>query len=240
MKLPNDTIWHLTHSSNMLKLADKLIIFDYPLAANEVKDGDSLATGYILPNDIRTEEVFVFISHGHSDHFHTDVFDWQDKIEGLHYIVSSDIVDCPPHTIVVEPNQSIDLHGLQIQTYPSTDRGVAFSLHLGGKHIYFSGDNAFWNWNGSLEESTYVRDVLSQVDNSTPIDIAFQVCDPRLEEHGAGGIYAFARAFEPNILIPLHTFGNYEFNQRAKTELSRQGFKQTFWSIDKRGAVFLP
>ena len=39
VKLPNNTLWHLTHSSNMLKLADKLIIFDYPLAASEIKVG---------------------------------------------------------------------------------------------------------------------------------------------------------------------------------------------------------
>jgi hypothetical protein len=100
-----------------------------------------------------------------------------------------------------------------------------------------SGKNAFWNWKGDIEEAVYIRDVLSQIARSTPIDIAFQVCDPRLEGKGAGGIYAFAHAFEPKILIPLHTFGDYEFNQRAKAELIRQGFRKTFWSIDKQGAV---
>jgi L-ascorbate metabolism protein UlaG (beta-lactamase superfamily) len=238
MKLPNNTIWHQTHSSNMLKLGDKLLVFDYARSTNELKPGHTLATGFIVPNEISAEEVYVFISHGHSDHFHPDIFTWQNEIEQIKYIVSSDITDCPAESIVMKPDESLTVNDIQIRSYPSTDRGVAFSLIVAGKHIYFSGDNAFWNWNGDIEEAVYVQSVLSQIDASTRIDIAFQVCDPRLEGNGAGGIYAFARTFTPEILVPLHTFGNYEFNQRANAELNQQGFRKTFWCIDKEGAVF--
>jgi hypothetical protein len=76
------------------------------------------------------------------------------------------------------------------------------------------------------------------IDRFRPIDIAFQVCDPRLDSKGAGGIYLFAETFDPGILVPLHTFGEYEYNRKAEGELIRQGYRKTFWRIDRPGAVF--
>lgn len=77
MKLPNNSIWHLTHSSNAIKIKNKLIIFDYPHADKEVTEKDGIKTGFIIPEQINQEDVYVFISNGHQDHFSPAIFNWR-------------------------------------------------------------------------------------------------------------------------------------------------------------------
>ena len=235
MPLPNNTIWHLGHSSNAIKIADRLMIFDYPTPIRTVRKGDGLHNGRIIPEEIQDEAVYVFISHGHDDHFTRDVFEWRKVIHKIAYIISYDIKACPDEVVQVRPNQHLDMDGLSVKTYPSTDDGVAFSIFIHRKHIYFSGDNAFWNWDGDLDDDIYIRLALSSIDTSTPIDIAFQVCDPRLAQMGAGGIYIFARQFNPHLLIPIHSFGDYAFNRKVAQRLMNQGFGEKFWCIGRVG-----
>jgi L-ascorbate metabolism protein UlaG (beta-lactamase superfamily) len=238
MILSNNTIWHLTHSSNAIKLANKLIIFDYPLAEKEVTDTDGIENGFIIPDQINKEDVYVFVSHGHQDHFSPGIFGWKDKIKRIKFIVSSDICDYPNDALLVAPNEIHKIDDIRFKTYSSTDCGVAFSLFIGDKHLYYSGDNAFWNWAGSIDDDKYYEEALTQIDGSKPIDLAFQVCDPRLEKNGAGGIYVFAHHFAPEILVPLHLFGDYEFLKGVDAELRAQGFRKRFWCIEKRGARY--
>jgi L-ascorbate metabolism protein UlaG (beta-lactamase superfamily) len=181
------------------------------------------------------EEVIVFISHGHGDHFHRDIFQWKKSIADITYVLSYDIVEPPEEALVVKPEKSYALKSMEIATYPSTDAGVAYSIFIAGRHIYFSGDNAFWNWDGDLGDDIYIRIALAAIPKEPPMDIAFQVCDPRLETMGAGGVYIFANHFQPKLLVPLHSFGEYAFNARAEKRLRSLGYQNDFWCIRGRG-----
>jgi len=232
MSLSNNTIWHLSHSSNAIKVANKLFIFDYHQPATKNPD---LNKGQINPQEIKDEQVYVLISHGHPDHFNRGIFNWSKVVKNISYIISSDVHNIPDKAHSIKPNKSLKLGDVEIKTYPSTDIGVAFSVFVDNHHIYFAGDNAFWNWENKVPEKHYIKNVLDKIDSKKDISIAFQVCDPRLEGQGEGGIYAFARAFNPNILVPIHSFGNYSINQRAHQKLKNQGFKNKFWCINRPG-----
>jgi L-ascorbate metabolism protein UlaG (beta-lactamase superfamily) len=235
MTLPDNTIWHLVQSGNAIKIGGKLLIFDYPEAADKRPAGAGLDGGYIDPDQIRDEQVLVFASHSHGDHFHPDIFGWKETVSDIRYVVAYDVTAPPRGVRVVRPNQILDIGGCRVKTYTSTDSGVAYSVHTGGRHVYFAGDNAFWNWDGDLTDDIYIRLTLSEIDVSRPIDIAFQVCDPRLEGIGSGGIYIFARHFSPKLLVPIHAFGDYGFNRRVAEKLDRQGFEGKFWCVGGRG-----
>ena len=166
------------------------------------------------------------------------VFAWQGRISDIHYILSYDITDPPRSAEVFRPGEHRAVADLQVRAYPSTDDGLAYSIYTGGKHIYFSGDNAFWNWDGDLDDEIYHRIALAALDHEKPMDVAFQVCDPRLDGMGDGGIHVFAREFRPALLVPIHSFGQYGFNGKVEQRLRKGGFENAFWCVGRRGDLY--
>ena len=215
-----------------------MLIFDYATPVDDRPAGAGLAQGYVAPEDLRGQDVYAFASHVHGDHFNEVILSWKPEGGRISHILSFDISAGPDSAHFMEPHQTLELEDMKVVAYPSTDEGVAFSVFAGGKHIYFAGDNAFWNWEGNRSEEAYIRDVLSQIDDSRPIDIAFQICDPRLEGKGEGGIYIMARALNPGLLVPIHSFGNYAINRVAEKKLKSLKFGNTFWCVKGRGDTF--
>lgn len=238
MPLPDNTIYHLIHSSFLLKLDGIVMIFDYYVDEAGAGAHDGIRTGVIRPEILAGEEVYVFASHGHSDHFHPSIFDWEGRAGKMAYILSYDIPKPPAGANVFRPGEEKEVGGIRVKAYSSTDDGLAYSIYAKGRHVYFSGDNAFWNWDGDLDDEIYHRIALAAIDRETSMDIAFQVCDPRLDGMGDGGIHIFARTFQPRLLVPIHSFGNYTFNAKAERRLRAEGFANTFWCVKRRGESF--
>jgi L-ascorbate metabolism protein UlaG (beta-lactamase superfamily) len=234
-KVPDNTIWHFEQSGFLVKVAGRVLIFDYAVSRRPTGGDDDLDRGVLNPEQIEDEIVYVFVSHGHGDHFNRRVFLWQQRVRDIKYILSSDIRRHPSDALIVAPGQERKVDDLTVRTYPSSDQGVAFSVYVGGKHIYFAGDNAFWNWRENMTDEDYVTENLSFIDRRVPIDMAFQVCDPRLDGKGSGGIYIFAVEFEPKLLVPIHSCGDYEFNKKAEVQLRQRGFKNRFWPVARWG-----
>jgi len=237
-KLPDNSIWHLIQSSFLLKLNGKVMIFDYFIAPGQITENSGIETGVIRPETLINEEVYVFVSHSHEDHFNPVVFDWNKSIPDIHYILSYDLPKSQVKGTILRPNEEKTLKDIRVRSYPSTDDGLAYSIYVKGKHIYFSGDNAFWNWDGDLDDDIYERIALADIDGEKAMDIAFQVCDPRLDGMGDGGIHIFARKFQPKLLVPIHSFGQYEFNARVENRLRKSGFENTYWCVSGRGDSF--
>jgi len=234
-KIPNNTIWHLGHSANLLKIDDRLLFFDYPYSTTAMDE----MLRHLEPEEISNENVFVFVSHHHGDHHKNAIYGWKERIPHLKFIIPEYMTRRPDEAYLVAPGRTIVLDGMRIRAYPSTDAGVAFSIYLKDKHIYFSGDNGLWNWRTTRTPKQYIDEDLAAIDKTTPMDIAFQVCDPLLESKGRGdgGITAFATAFQPKLLIPLHLRGDYEFPAIISDRLKKKGFKHRFWAPARPGDV---
>ena len=173
----NTTIRHLGHSAVMVEIGERVLFFDYPFGSRAFADQIHFFDANEL-KELKDTKVYVFASHVHGDHFNRGIFSWKKEIEYVRYILSSDIKRHPADANMISPGQVIEVDDIKVRGYKSTDSGVAFSVYVGGRHIYFAGDNGFWNWKGEREESEYISKDLAQVDRKVPMDIAFQVCDP--------------------------------------------------------------
>lgn len=212
-RIPNNTILHLGHSANLIKIGGRVLIFDYPYGS----EANSEWVYYLDPNQLKNEKVYVFVSHGHGDHFNSKIFSWKDQIPHIKFILSSDFRRHPEDAILISPGQVIKVDDFQVRAYPSTDAGVAYSVYLDNKHIYFAGDNGFWNWEGKRPEDEYINKDLATMDKQVPMDIAFQVCDPLAASVGDGGADIFAVTFQPKLLVPIHLRGQYGFLKNFTT-----------------------
>ena len=230
--MPDNSIRHLGHSAVALKLDGRVLIFDFPYGTTAL---DETELRPMEPNEVSAEDVYFFASHGHGDHFRNTIYTWKGKARRVTYILPPGMTRMPEGAIVVGPGQTVEVAGMKVRGYPSTDAGVAFSVYLGGKHIYFAGDNGFWNWEGKRDEADYIAKNLATVDRTTPIDIAFQVCDPKAAGVGDGGVGAFALAFQPRLLVPIHLRGQYDFLADIDRRLKDRGFKGRFWPVKAPG-----
>lgn len=199
-------ITYLEHSGFFLEFDQCCLLFDY--WKGEIPKCE--------------KPLYVFVSHAHQDHYNPDIFKLQDTWEKITYILSDDIkIEKKDNVWFVQGQQSYQIEDLKIETLTSTDEGVAFLVEVAGIRVFHSGDYHWWHWE---EESTQdekkqaKEDFLRQLPRlqGAPIDIAFLVLDPRLDEQTAWGLRAFLETLDINYVFPMHVWGDYHVIQRFK------------------------
>jgi L-ascorbate metabolism protein UlaG (beta-lactamase superfamily) len=153
----------------------------------------------------------VFVTHNHSDHFNANVFKWQKGRTNIDYVVSFD-VRTRQRAIRMNPYEHVDVDGLSIDTYGSTDAGVSFLVVADGLHIFHAGDLNLWHWidESSEDEVKWAkRAFLKEMEylKGQRMDIAFFPVDPRMGRGHDAGAAHFVRAMHPGMMVPMH-FGN--------------------------------
>ena len=152
-------ITYVYHSCYTVETKDLFIIFDYYKGKLNI------------PED---KEVIFISSHGHLDHYTSEILKLPD-MENITYILSSDIgkLDRNENIIFIKDDKlSMDqlksLYGLDnvlfvdkdktykiklasgkiidIKTFGSTDLGVSILIYLDGVNIFHAGDLNFWAW----------------------------------------------------------------------------------------------
>ncbi len=79
------SVWYLGHSGWAVKTKNHLLIFDYsPMGSKSTEL--SISNGYVIPSEIKDQNVFVFVSHAHADHYDPEILDWENSIENITYI----------------------------------------------------------------------------------------------------------------------------------------------------------
>ena len=124
----------LSHSGFFIEYQECVLIFDY-------YEGT-------IPEISSEKQIYVFASHAHYDHFQKKIFEWVRDYQNITYILSDDITEkgSADRIISVAPRQVICVDDLKIQTFRSTDEGVAFLVHVKDKVIYHAGDLNWWHW----------------------------------------------------------------------------------------------
>lgn len=132
-------IIYLGHSSFAVDTGAHLLIFDYPAAgcvpAMPVEQVRQLAAGH---------DSIVFASHSHADHYGQEIF----TIPGARFVLSDDIAP-RDGALMVRPDRAICERDFLLQTFRSTDEGVAFVVEIDGLRIYHAGDLNWWHWEGA-------------------------------------------------------------------------------------------
>ncbi len=199
-------ITYLDNSGFAVKTGGHVLIFDC-WNKNAVHGKRGLAGGTIDPAELTQENVLVFVSHAHGDHYNAGIFDWAQNIPNIRYIVSDD-VPAPAGVLRVHAHQTYNVDGMRIHTLRSTDEGVAFFIEADGLTIYHAGDLNWWHWEGEDPRwnAQMGDDYKQEIDMlaKEKVDIAFVPVDPRLEKDQLRGITYFMETVDAKMVIPMH------------------------------------
>ena len=223
-------VTYLGHSGFFVEMEDACFLFDY-------YKGD-------LPEADRGKKLFVFVSHGHYDHYRKEIFSLRDQYDQVRCLISSDIFVREAEDIrPVKPNEETEVLGCRIRTLRSTDEGVAFLLKYRGRTIYHAGDLNWWHWEEETEEyNTAMRRAYQSEINKLQgekIDLAFVPVDPRLGEQYCWGLDCFMKRTDTKRVFPMHFWDNYAVFDRLALEKCAQDYEDRIIRIEREGQSFL-
>lgn len=215
MKSVECKIIHFGHSSVAVETENTFLIFDYYKDIFSFQE-EAIQERLLSLNDLKTDkDVFVFVSHGHGDHFNPEIFQWKKFNKRIQYILGYDIKEMvhEEEYYYMEPLGFLQLEGVHIKSFGSTDKGVSFLVSVDDFTIFHAGDLNWWHWkNFSPEEQKQEEvDFKREVNHlrGEAIDIAFIPADPRLDEFfHLAGLY-FSQTLRPQLLVPIHFRENY-------------------------------
>lgn len=196
---------YIYHSGFLLEFERAYMLFDY-------YKGD-------IPSLDKKKKLYVFVSHSHPDHFNEDIFDIFRDHKDVEYILSNDVVpkkqEDADRSYSLEPNKEYYFNELGVETYLSTDQGLAFMVSYNGKTIYHAGDLNWWTWVGFETEEEYdnlTRNFKNEIDKmgARLIDIAMAPLDPRQGERFDWGMKYFIEKTRPRHLVPMHCWNKFE------------------------------
>ena len=112
---------YIHHSGCTVETEDYFLVFDY----------------YKGDINLKNKNTIVFSSHSHKDHFNPEIFKWQEEQQDIKYVLSSDIeVEPGPNIYIMNPYESLQLDGVNIKSFASTDLGLSFLVEVEGKSIF--------------------------------------------------------------------------------------------------------
>lgn len=196
---------YIYHSGFLLEFERAYMLFDY-------YKGD-------IPSLDKKKKLYVFVSHSHPDHFNEDIFDIFRDHKDVEYILSNDVVpkkqEDADRSYSLEPNKEYYFNELGVETYLSTDQGLAFMVSYNGKTIYHAGDLNWWTWVGFETEEEYdnlTRNFKNEIDKmgARLIDIAMLPLDPRQGDRFDWGMKYFIEKTRPRHLVPMHCWNKFE------------------------------
>ena len=177
---------YIYHSGFLLEFERAYMLFDY-------YKGD-------IPSLDKKKKLYVFVSHSHPDHFNDVVPKKQEDAD---------------RSYSLEPNKEYYFNELGVETYLSTDQGLAFMVSYNGKTIYHAGDLNWWTWVGFETEEEYdnlTRNFKNEIDKmgARLIDIAMVPLDPRQGDRFDWGMKYFIEKTRPRHLVPMHCWNKFE------------------------------
>ncbi len=215
-------VWYLGHCGFAIRTNNNLLIFDYwNQGLNPAVP--TLANGHINPDEIKNQNVYVFATHEHGDHFDSTIFAWDKAIDNCNYIFGLQPENLPqfqdsgysgPEYQYFAPRENRTIDNLEITTIESNDGGVGFFVKVDGLEIYFAGDHAGW-LPGRQEGFTQEIDFLTG--HITDLDFAFvnvTGCHVQDTIALADGTEYTLEKLKPKLWFPTHG-GNREYDYKS-------------------------
>lgn len=202
---------YIYHSSFLLEMEDCSMIFDY-------YKGD-------IPEIRKDKKLYVFSTHAHRDHYNEKIFNLFAGYKDVEFILSDDIeVENPEFKSkakFISKNTNYTIDNLKIETFESTDEGIAVMIEVNKKTIYHSGDLNWWTWVGfeSDEEYQLMTDRFKkEIDKfkNKNIDLAMLVLDSRQGERFDWGMKYFLENTNTKYVSPMHCWDKFEVIEKFK------------------------
>ena len=229
-------VWYLYHSGFAVQTSEHFLVFDY---WKEKPKGKGLESGVIDPMALAEQDVIVFASHRHGDHYNRSILSWRQTIPKIRLVLSDDI-PAVREAYMVKPGMQLSLDDLTIDTLASNDEGVAFVVEVDGLCIYHAGDLNWWHWEGEPDDynegmaASYKSQIALMKERR--IDLAFVPVDPRLEQQYSWGIDHIMQTLDVQNVVPMH-FGKagYIVERLLNDDVSER-YRHKIISLVERGA----
>ena len=203
----------LAHSGFLVELEQVLLLFDW-------WKGE-------LPPLPEKKPLLVFASHSHADHFKPEIFALDDGSREIRFLLGKDIRPNPHWRALWNLSDATyekctrfgggrkaePLPGITVETFTSTDAGVAFLVTAEGRTIYHAGDLNWWYWAG--ESEAWNRDMEHNYKlyleplRGRHVDLAMVPLDPRLEGGEDLGLAYFLELTDTDRILPMHQWEDY-------------------------------
>lgn len=180
----------------------------------------------------KSKKTFVMSTHSHRDHFNKDIFKLFKDYDEVVYVLSDDIelegvnlynASTDKNINFVSMNSKYEIDEIKIETFESTDLGIAILMDIEGKKIYHAGDLNWWTWHGYETEEEY-KNMTDRFLNEMKkfegreIDLAMLVLDPRQGERYYWGVEKFLSITKTKYFVPMHLWDKYETIDKFKQE----------------------
>ena len=209
----------------------------------------------VLP-PLSDKPLLVFVSHRHEDHFNPAVFTLADCKADIQFLLGSDF-HLTPHNLTkwqLSPETAAKcrrcgkhdtftpLPGVTVETFPSTDEGVAWMVTVNGQSIFHAGDLNWWHWEGEDKAwnnnmaANYKREI-KELDGCG-MDVAFVPLDGRLENAYYWGMKYFLEHVPVKAVFPMHCWGDYSVIGKIRALGCSAGYRDRIEEITGDGEVF--
>lgn len=230
-------VTYIHHSSFSVELADVVLLFDY-------FEGE-------LPVFPKDKALYVFASHSHGDHFNPVIFDLSEQYDSVFYILSKDIQkkkvpeQLIPRVHFIKDGEVYKVReaDLMIETFRSTDEGVAFWIQCEGITLYHAGDLNNWWWEGEDKAwnhnmaANYKKEIEKM--EGRHADVSFVPLDPRLGQQFYYGMDEFMQNVSVDAIFPMHFWKDYSIIKKMIQHPCSESYREKIIEIQKEGEEFI-
>jgi len=233
------SVWFLGHSGWAVKTQNHFLVFDYFCNTWDRKPGDScLASGFILPEQIKEMPVTVFATHAHGDHYDPNIFTWKESIPNIEYVLCWDQNTNGNEYTMIPIHEEKKVRDMDVYVNYSTDLGGGYLIEVDGLTLFHMGDHANGE-NGLMKAFTDEIDMIAARDEK--IDILFggiRGCSLGRPEQVKKGIYYTLDKLQPEMFVPMHG-GGHTFSYKEFVETAhKDGYDQNMKYVIHRGDHF--
>ena len=216
------TITYYHHSGFSVSSGNVLLVFDYWTGKKrKLPEERQIKPEYLA----RFNEIYVFVSHDHEDHFDPVIYTWE-QYAPVTYIIADDMPASAKGRRMGVGGQMELSDRVKVKAYGSTDAGVSFLVEVDGMKIFHAGDLNFWHWREvstvreiELADEDFRQEVEKIIGEE--IDWCFFPVDPRMGMHFDAGANYFMMAVKPRVLTPMHFWERSEviseYARRSRT-----------------------
>ncbi len=230
-------IWYLNHSGWAVKTKDHLLVFDYFQRLDDPNYA-TINNGRINTDEIAGQNVMVFVSHTHGDHYSRDIFEWDKSIKDIDYVLGFETVAYDDY-VYIPPRGDKTIDNVKITAISSTDSGEGFMVEVDGLTICHPGDHAQRYQEGDPEFSDEI-DFLAKKYND--IDIAFVPitgCGFRDKAALFSGNDYLVESFNPKMVLPMHGSNNEHKYKEYAEEKNKEGNTSAYkYTLNKGDRVY--
>lgn len=233
-------IWFLGHSGWAVRTQNHFLVFDYFFDERTRKPDDTcLASGFIVPGELKDMKVTVFSSHAHMDHFNPSIFDWEAEIPGIDYVLCFNPpgIEQSEYTYIPVNNES-EVNDMKIYVNKSTDMGGGYLVEVDGLVIFHMGDHM--NKQDDLMED-YKKEIDLVDGKNLDIDILFsgiRGCGIGTPSQVMTGINYTMAKLQPALFVPMHAGGHTLAYKKFDERLKADGNGQSIQYVINKGDNF--